>query len=545
MPKEHGIKDVEILPIASSRAGEKFVLLICDRIGNQIQRFVVDVVVNNKVKVSSIQPIDPIAVQKPMSIAIDRDRNLWIGTSETPPQIRVFDRDGKQLDKNIELDSVAADLAIRNDELWVAKKTVPIPIYDIKGNLSGPSRYFGKSVRDVTPPGSLTAEVVTLPRAIGFDGKGNVYTMSSEARTSYIASYNSVGRVRWRMVSNAFAISGGLTPDGNSIYSGRARLEFDGSRWNTVSVTYDPISYPDDPRRLNEDIDSVRVFDHGRSRFVYIFLRAATALYRKDADSEILRPVGLLNCNASTRKYFDNQPEGRFYWLDTNGDAKPQATEYTRISHDFGGDIQGYHVDAGGGLTFGMHHKGAARLAVSGLSNGIPQFAPLQTWRPAEPANIVRALFDARDGRLIVSGFDQSIQRQDGRVAGNHMVAYAVTGDQLSRLWATPLDFGFLPDQPRGIESITLPASLDILFAGDRTSSDVLIYDPKTGEHRATIKRDTKLHGDKGSFLDVTDAVDAVRLPDGIYRVVTENVWCQNMSVYDVNINSLLAPMRK
>ncbi|MEZ6089951.1 MAG: hypothetical protein R3C05_18380 [Pirellulaceae bacterium] len=115
----------------------------------------------------------------------------------------------------------------------------------------------------------------------------------------------------------------------------------------------------------------------------------------------------------------------------------------------------------------------------------------------------------------------------------------------MNRLWKVPLDYAFLADGPSGIESISLPASLDILVCGRSTQFQYSDLRPQDRRTPRDIKRDPKLHGDKGSFLDVTDAVDAVRLPDGGYRIVTENVWCQNMSVYDFSINSLRAAMRK
>lgn len=485
---------------------------------------------------------------------MDGKGNLWVAIQDSEsPKIIGLNTDGKSLGKDIVLERLATDLAVSGNELFVANRTCPIPVYNIGGNnIDKPTRTFGKSIDDVSPKGSLADDVVLPPRAIKFDKAGNVYVLSTWMRATFLRVYNSKGKLLWQTHGTSFSTCGGFSPDGSSIYSARTRHELRGERWEPVAVTIDEVKYPHDPRLRNIVADSIRVFESDGKRFVYIFFTQGVGFYRTEVGSEILIPAGFFKFSKNEAQFrttfFDNQPKGLWIWVDENGDTSPQTEEYVSMeqwSSVFPGYVQGFHLDQTGALTFGMHRSGAGRLELAEINeHGAPVYGELKNWKIPALVITARALFDHSRNLLYVNGFDSSLMKtRDSRLAGNRMIRYQVSDEGLVEDWSREIEYDFTateyPQGPRGIESLSLSPCGFVLFLGDRLSSDVHIHNASNGERIGTMLRDQKLHGGHSSWLDVTDAVDSVRLPNGDYLIQTENVSCQGGSVYRLTQDAL------
>ena len=522
----------------SPRRGENFTLLMSETLtdGGMVHAYAVSVDTSGqRPKVTSFREIRKWKVPKAGPIAIDTSGNVWVGAEKGGKHVILgLKASGGELGKEIVLSQRARGIAIHDNELWVANKEVPMPIYKLSASLDRPSRTFGTSPMQSRKKGEIEGGTVISPTSVGLDARGRVYIVSRVGSTAHYASFESNGKLRWRRHAVGFSISGGFAEDGEVLYAANTKLTRKNGRWDVSALTIDNERFLKDPRNFGGAVDSVRTFTKDEQLFVWIFFRRNGALFRKEANSEILIPVGFFKSGSEDIIPLANQPRSeKWIWTDRNGDGKTDANEFTAVP--WGAEIQGFNVDSTGGVTVGIKQAGIGRLELTSMQDGVPSYVAKEWSKPADYLMVVRAIYLPAEKSILLTGFSANNPggRFDGRLAGNYMSLHKVgsSGIELSKVWGRQIFYTFT-DGPRGIESIDVADELIVL--GNRITSELVAHNTYTGQYLFSVKRDTKLHGEHSSWLDLTDTVHVVKLSNGSYRVNTQNVYCQNMSLYDI-----------
>lgn len=394
-------------------------------------------------------------------------------------------------------------------------------------------------------------------RGLGVDTAGNVYVgMSGIPEQSMGGADIRVFSAKdssllWKLQGLSFVNTGDADPgtDGNIISLNAKRFSMDytkkpGKSWELKSVTLDPFKYKYDPRITNS-WESVWSRVVGGVRYLYLgnMYGSAIIIIRFEPGTEIGIPVAYFCTYGDVQETpwvaSDSLPQWersetnkrkRWYWVDRNGDAIPQKSEFT-VYDNWNGYSQGLDVDDSGNIWLAGSGKiseyfkagGITKFTFGKQSKGIPQFSPDSIKRYEIPFEedgrslVVRLKYIAsKDIMYLGSGADawrtKSVYRYDNY------------SDSTKRKLVSVSDLGFDNNGSDvhldiGTSAMTLPYSFtadeDYIYVAyldngrySRVRGEVTVYNALTGAPVGYTQPDSGL----GYFFGTTDLVNGINV---------------------------------
>ncbi len=396
------------------------------------------------------------------------DKN-WIAAGGTPTIVR-FSPDGRRLAESKAPDpgwipsSIAVDRADPS-QLYVGDASRQQLIYrlatgdlTVKGSFGIPGGYLAGPVPGVTGPLRFMR-----PWGVGTDREGHVFVMHAKPHTwtarLVVEKYTPQGQLVWNTHGLAWVdtLQPVASTDGVVMYSGSDRFAFDyqaddtnqGTHWSHQGVTYDPWTYPHDPREHSPFIVEI----DGR-RLMYTIGQFSTpiAFHRFEEGSEIAIPAGAIFKHAMEARHWapGHPTDGKFIWTDRDGDGQPEAGEYEEKE---GGDGESFctWVDSRGNIwdafydsSMGDQHKwNIRRFNLGGFTEG---GAPVYSYdntttfgNPAEMSEIGRLEYHPESDTMYLMGFtDEHPRRND--IGEADPTAWGTAGRAIFRFddWTKP-----------------------------------------------------------------------------------------------------------
>ncbi len=263
---------------------------------------------------------------------------------------------------------------------------------------------------------------------LGFDAAGNLYVAGNGNGTD-LRKFDRFGRFKWALNASLDAFgSGDFDPatDGQDLFTRSMHYELDysqtqpGAESTLKGITYDPLSYPNDQRRLGASVTYVRRIE-GR-RFLFVAQPHSVDLigiYRFDGpegNGETAIPCGELS---SIPWVAPSNFGTTSLWIDANGDGERQPQEVTTVpSPNYSnGAVIGPRFDVDSEGTIWWPNRAIVRLTPQGINSigapiysltgpgyaEIPYPAPF-TPHPQNHAAIEGITYDREQDAMYLSG---------------------------------------------------------------------------------------------------------------------------------------------
>jgi hypothetical protein len=401
-------------------------------------------------------------------------------------------------------------------------------------------------------PGEI-GDLKLMPNIVGLgtDSQGNLY-IGSDGWTwcgTDIRKFTPEGKMVWRLHGAMGVVQfAGFDPaDPTHLFNKSMHYAMDWSKplgqeavWK--GYTYDPRTFPDDPRRhVACESTMARTIAGRRFLFKTDMGGSFLAVYRFDArHGEVAIPCGLISAGRivkypgrpSEAYWPKDQPRNTgWIWADKNGDSRIQTEELaaTNIGHTF-------DIDANGDIWTASdkvyHHR------FHGLDqHGSPTWEPKakETPRPApfdgNRDELRRIKYDAATDTLYLSGFTKDHPNRPWNgfpVAGRFFARY----DHWTKKPAPATQIAFPHDLFTGAnvkEGVDVAG--DYLFAVDVFSARVSIYDLRNGNLVGAMVAGPEIVGASG-WVDMPFSLSAHKLPGGEYLVLAEEDWRNKEIIY-------------
>ena len=374
--------------------------------------------------------------------------------------------------------------------------------------------------------------------ALGVDASGNIYVASNgpmEDSGTELRKISPTGVVQWTLRGLEFVDAGAIDPASETdLFTAEEHYVMDYSKSSGKEATYkgftiDKTRYPDD-LRVRHGIGGAKVYRIGGKRFLAVQRMNIFALYRFNAatDGEIaipcmvVAPQHLVGRNNDTSWPPYQPAAGPWMWRDLDGDGAFDTNEYSALSGTWDSHVQSWNIDTNGDMWTQRDKYTAAtrKFAYGGLdANGIPIYAapPAETTVP-EPitTSLWRVRYLPSQDVMILSGDtpDQSflgvttigheIARYNNWSGGNPSLAYRIV------LPANGNDIPFCLD-----------IAGDYIFVGMLSSSEIRVYDLKTGALTGTMTPGYEV-GRLSGWLDTGYSITAHKRSNGEYIILAQ-----------------------
>ncbi len=410
------------------------------------------------------------------------------------------------------------------------------------------------------PAGRIEPDKFFPVSGLGCDAAGNIYLAGSWTTT--LRSLTPDGQERWFLYANQFVDCAAIDPasDGEELFSSSHHFAHvpgkpAGQDWEWRGFTVDARRFPHDPRLANVSSHpwaSVTLRRIGKPLFMYVWGMHPEymAIFRKEADSEIFIPCGLLQ---ATLGHYDWPPQApktdkdkpHWLWVDCNGDGQMQPEEFESLPYRQRGDKHpwGWFVDSRGDIW--RTDAGAALLHLplaEVAANGVPVYHAADERElppPRQFTELTRVEYFPDRDEMYLAGytFKHTRRGEEWGMAGTEVIRYA-NWSQPARQIAARFVLPYDPKVwPNNIKSICVLPEADLLIAGQMSTLELFLYDLNTGGPVGRLNYDRALFGRLG-WLDIPNGIRAFRKSDGKIVITAEDVFKAKGLVYRCNAGS-------
>lgn len=519
---------------------------------------------SNRVCVIDQETMTPVAewpCDRPGRIAAASDGTLWVlqltGDGKTA-RIAHVDGNGKALAEQLDFPNVPRAFALDpKGRLLVAEglPSLQVRIWEFQ---DGKAVAVGAIGREggilAAPAGKIEPDKLFSVSGLGCDAEGNLYLAGSGPTT--LRSLTPDGQSRWFLYANQFVDCAAIDPasDGAELYSSGHRFTHvpgrpPGQDWEWRGFTIDALRFPHDPRLAHISLHpwaSVTLRRIGKELFMYVWgmHHEYMAIFRKEADSEIFIPCGLLQATLANYDWPPQAPKTEkdkphWIWVDRNGDGQMQSEEFETLPYKQRGDKHpwGWFVDSRGDIwrtdgNAGLRHLPLAEVA----ANGVPLYRAADERElslPRQFTELTRVEYFPERDEMYLAGytFDHTRRAEEWGMVGTEVIRYADWSKPERRI-ATRFVLPYNPKVwPDKIKSICVLPEADLLIAGQMSSLELFLYDLNTGDPVGRLDYDRELFGPLG-WLDIPNGIRAFRKSDGEIVVTAEDVWKAKGLVY-------------
>ena len=422
------------------------------------------------------------------------------------------------------------------------------------------------------PDGSLVVACATNTVWQGSEMMANIRSMRRRQRPEMGGKVGEAGEeeegeweVVWTMEGNSWVDAGAFDPAShgrllimpNAVYNVSLPLSETQPSGRCIASTTDMVTYPQDPR-LHQDNFSFQcarvVYVHSR-RFLILtsMYGGIMALYRYESnDTYTAIPSALLLLQGPYRDMHKGelwppgQPSSSYTWTDSNCDGRFDADEY--IAHQQAlNDVWSTYIDSVGQLWM-VHGKGVVMVPLLGLDAcGNLRYnregPGMKSWPvPAEFSFIERIHYSPTDDVLMLTGWDTKSAAGHGDRwgnAGNLLVFYQDWSKPTRSIRAsTALRSEFNSTRyPQGPVQKTVAWVDDLVFLVEGYSATVTVMDAATLTNlTAVLYNPSPVQDWHNGWIDVPDALSAVRVSDLEYLVALEDDYCAKTTLMSVQV---------
>jgi hypothetical protein len=476
-------------------------------------------------------------VKGPGSLAVTPGRNLWIAV---PDGVAEYATSGKPTGNKI-AGVTAGDLALdAQGRLVVAEAGArqQVIFFDVSGGQPREVKAIGErgGVWSGPRPGVMGPSRLINPNAVGVDAAGNVYVHGAGS----LRAFSPAGTRLWELECTQFCTTGDFDPatDGADIYTAMHHYHFvpgrsPGKDWEWKGYTADGRRFPE-IHRPAQQVLLRRLGGH----LIRFSLAEPITIHRLEDKSEIFVPCGAYHQNESLkRERVPGAPkDGRYFWVDQDGNGKPGPGEFSRPKGDAAPTVAFYDtfVDSKGGIWQPQGRRGVRYLPMRGLTEqGVPVYDladEVVYARPPEFTEVLRVQFFPETGAMYLAGYTWEQPAQGTEHWGNcgrEVIRYG-DWDKSTRRVRSRMSF---PEGALNIKAIGVAPKANRLFAGEMETSVVFVYDTTDGKLEGILEPDKALVGDVG-WIDIPAGVRAFERSNGEVLLLVEDSWAQKQMVY-------------
>lgn len=523
----------------------------------------------NEIKVFDVETLRLVAswkVEKPRQIAFDARGNLWVLQGGDKPALQAFSRAGKTLPQRIAFEKgvvpsalcFAPDGRLLVTDNGAAQRVLVYNRTDTQPRLVA---NFGEKGGIYAPPvaGRVGAMRLVGPTGIGVDTKGNLYIGGAQpASGAILRAFAPSGKtwktLKWQLLGLEFVDGADAAPDsdGTDIFTTENRYRADwskpvGQQWTWRAQTVNPFRFPNDPR-LNEshhDFAGALVRKLGGKTFLVVrgMFEHALMIYQMQGETAV--PSAMFAHSPYRNGTWKNiaQPDAAYIWRDKNGDGDFQPAEFGETAAGKDPGSWAWWMDESGGVWKGLQNADDAPQPIlyfplqgfDKFGNPIYTRASMKTFAFPAPLNeLLRLEYSSVDDTMYLTGFTperpknrgewgqvgSEVWRIDGWIKGNRTPRYRI---------ALPYQKESAEKKPIAIKSFCVAD--DAIFAVESRTAKVHVYDAKSGNKLGEMMPGTEVSGQSG-WIDIPDAIRAVRRKNGEYLVFVEEDWKGKIIVY-------------
>jgi len=402
-------------------------------------------------------------------------------------------------------------------------------------------------------PGIVAPDKFHGLTGIGIDSSGARYVVSNGFRVGLDGSgvelrkFNSAGTQQWERFGLEFVDNADIDPvNPNLVFTKHARYEMDytkpaGQEWTYKAYTFDPYTYPDDPRARLQSTHAggvvVRRLGAGAEKFMFMSHQHGSmlAVYRFTAGSEIAIPTAMFSREHINSTFPPNQPAtGGWLWRDNNANGQFDAGEYTTFASDTSGF--GFTVDDAGNVWRASATGGAWKYAFTGVTGGVPGWAAQTNFvKPSVFTELTRVSYDSATDVMILTGYTTSRPRVNSTSVewghlGTEIMRFdnwnaAANTNARTPTWRTGAALPYVGttgfDQAIWMRSIDVAG--DHIFAITGRTAQTYVLRKSDGAIVDVLSPGPEVAGRSG-WIDLVNGITARKRPDGEYLVFAEEV---------------------
>jgi len=485
-------------------------------------------------------------------MAADNRGGLWIVCGQVIK--RFSQQDGKkQLSFVVPRDAVPASVAFDpyQDRILIPNSGKDLNILIYKNIYTSPVLVatFGKKGGIFSKDKNhLQGQVGALrfcgPRGVGVDRNGNIYIANqfiSGGRGAILESYNEkTGKRNWKregLIFTATADFDNLKP--SYAYSPEKlhgiHLDRQGKRADElIACTADPFTFPQDQRCLSNGPFITSSFKRTIAGKDFLFVSdmygGMLAGYRFDKSQHGYIGIPFLE----TENGDMGKKQALKFWNDLNGDSQEQGNEMKSIA-EVNPFSMSFFVDQAGNIWRGTRQQGLLFWKMTGLKNGIPQYAEGQLFRlPKGIDGVKRIWYDSSKDELFLAGFSEVSpdEKDTWWCLGSTITKYthALKKMENGKWQQTQQEPDMTLYLPFHIEddsnlSHTNAKSFCVegnyLFVALARYGYISVYNRNNGKFLGVIQPGTEVKGESG-WCDFNYSIHAKKRKDGTYYIFNE-----------------------
>jgi hypothetical protein len=464
-----------------------------------------------------------------------------------------FSPDGEQLPQVIEAVDLPTGLAFDPQGRLLVADNGPdqqIRIFDVSGVAPTQVTTFGEQggiyagVRGRIEPLKFNGL-----QGVGSDAQGNIYVVGNgfggNGSGLTLESYTATGERNWALHGLEFVDVGDFdrANDGQNIFTPYERFAIDytksepGREWSYQGYTMDRLRFPQDPRLNGRKHNTawIRTIEGRRFMFGTDMYSGFVSIYRFEEGSEIAIPCGMFigRTERNRMSFPPHRPEGRFIWVDHNGDGQFDAHEF---EHDGNNDptTWAWWVDSRGHVWQGYQNAtGIIEFPVVNINeHGVPVYRrehavehtlPAPFDRPGDGSRVERVQYYPEQDVMYISGYTPEMPAPQGawKNAGRVIVRYENWNTQPRKVWEIHPKFEWHDAVPRRITPASFDAAGDLFFVIEGRYAATTIYDAATGVALAQISPGPEV-GKFSGWIDIPYGINAMQRDDGEYLLLAE-----------------------
>jgi hypothetical protein len=386
----------------------------------------------------------------------------------------------------------------------------------------------------------------TGPRAVGVDGKGNIYianTAVSGGQGAVIEVYREKdGQLLWKQEGLVFTANADFDRDDSNLFYTPEKIHLinknlTGQRVDKViGYTADSFTFPTDERVNVIDGPFVtscfmRQIEGQKFQLVSDMYGGMLAGYRFNYQKHGY--IGIPSFTFSNG-YKQIPSDKVVCWMDDNGDGHREEKE-VRVWDGYNLYCMSYMMDEKGNVWRGVRERGFMYWHMEGLDkNGNPRFAePRLLPLPQDFRDAKRIWYDAEHDELFMAGNSNvNPDKRDtwwsmcGTIVCCRNFLKRLNNGEIKEGWKSDLSI-YIPFHVEDGKCLDHTNAKAFTVAGDyifvilAREGWITVYDRQTGQFVGRLQPDDTVHRQSG-WADFNYAINARRLPDGSYEILAE-----------------------